>query len=106
MATTLMSLTISFGEPAAGFLTWGRQSKKTKEKTNKKKKIEAGYMKIGDSYRLVLNSFSGSLDQPEAESSVKKICRLDQLVNACKVFVKSYMVFASALFILFFFFFL
>jgi hypothetical protein len=40
MATTLMSLTISFGEPAAGFLTWGRQSKKTKEKTNKKKKLK------------------------------------------------------------------
>lgn len=78
---------------------------KTIQKEKEKKEIEAGYMKIGDSYRLVLNSFSGSLDQPEAESSVKKICRLDQLVNACKVFVKSYMVFGSALFILFFFFF-
>jgi len=67
-----MSLALSFGELGAGFLIWGmvvwkRQSKKKKSK--RKKEIEAGYMKIGDSYRLVLNSFSGSLDQPEAESS-------------------------------------
>lgn len=52
MATTLMSLTISFGEPAAGFLSWGRQSK-NKNKNKKNREIEAGYMKIGDSYRLV-----------------------------------------------------